>query len=121
MKTKAAIHVQTGGPLVVDEVDVPDPRPDQVIVKLAATGVCHSQLHQIADPAIPTPSILGHEATGFVSHVGSGVSHVSEGDRVIVTWVSMEPVRGSRSNPDRASPTGGCRSTKSSCMRGRRM
>ena len=39
MKTKAAIHVQTGEPLVVDEVDVPDPRPDQVIVKLAATGV----------------------------------------------------------------------------------
>lgn len=101
MKTKAAIHLQTGGPLVVDEVDVPDPRPDQVIVKLAATGVCHSQLHQIADPTIPTPSILGHEATGFVSHVGSGVSHVSEGDRVIVTWVSMEPVRGI---PEQARP-----------------
>ena len=99
MKTKAAIHVKTGDPLVVDEVSVPDPRPDQVIVKLAATGVCHSQLHQIADPTIPTPAILGHEATGVVSHVGSGVSHVSEGDRVIVTWVSKDPVRGFPEQP----------------------
>ncbi len=101
MRTTAAIHVGTGQPLVVDEVDVPEPRPDQVIVNLAATGVCHSQLHQIADPAIPTPSILGHEATGFVTHVGADVRHVSEGDRVIVTWVSLEPLRGF---PDQARP-----------------
>ena len=66
MKTKAAIHVETGQPLVVDEVEIPDPRPDQVIVKLTSTGVCHSQLHQIASPKTATPSILGHEASGIV-------------------------------------------------------
>ena len=99
MKTQAAIHVETNSPLVVDEVEVPDPRPDQVVVRLAATGVCHSQLHQIADPTIPTPSILGHEATGTVTSAGSGVSHVAEGDRVIVTWVSIDPISGFPDQP----------------------
>ena len=99
MRTKAAVHVATGQPLVVDEVEIPDPRPDQVIVKLSATGICHSQLHQIADPAIPTPSILGHEASGVVTRTGSAVPHVSEGDSVIVTWVSTDPIQGIPDQP----------------------
>ena len=94
MKTKAAIHVETGKPLVVDYVEIPDPRPDQVIVKLTATGVCHSQLHQIADPRTLTPNLLGHEASGIVTHVGSDVTDLAEGDRAIVTWVSKKPTVG---------------------------
>lgn len=92
MKTKAAIHVGTGEPLVVDEIDVPAPQYGEVIVKLTATGVCHSQLHQIADPSFPTPAILGHEATGVVTHIGPGVTGLTEGDQAIVTWVLKDPI-----------------------------
>lgn len=99
MKSKAAMHVETGQPLVVDDIEIPEPRPDQVIVRLTATGVCHSQLHQIADPTMPTPSILGHEAVGVVTHVGSEVSDLAEGDRAIVTWVSKTPIVGFPKHP----------------------
>ena len=47
MKSVAAINLEIGKDLVVDEIEIPDPRPDQVIVKLISSGVCHSQLHQI--------------------------------------------------------------------------
>ena len=87
MKTKAAIQTIYGNPLIIDELDIPDPRPDQVLVKLFSSGVCHSQLHQLENPNSPRPTILGHEGTGIVSRVGDNVSHVKEGDNVIVTWV----------------------------------
>ncbi|SVE32141.1 uncharacterized protein METZ01_LOCUS484995, partial [marine metagenome] len=94
MKSRAAIHVEHGKPLVVGEVNIPDPQPDQVVVKLYSSGVCHSQLHQMHSPEGPTPSLLGHEGFGVVSHVGSAVTHVKEGDAAIVTWVPREPVQG---------------------------
>ena len=70
-------------------------RPDQVVVKLFSTGVCHSQLHQIYRPETLRPLALGHEATGLVTRVGSDVTHTKEGDHAIVTWVPRIPVRGS--------------------------
>lgn len=88
MKTTAAIFVGNDKPLVVDEVNVPDPREDQVIVKLSYTGLCHSQLHQMSNHDTVAPSIFGHEATGNVTHLGSQVKDLKEGDQVIVTWVS---------------------------------
>lgn len=94
MKSIAAIHLSHGQKLVVDEIEIPDPRPDQVIVKLASSGVCHSQLHQMNNPDLPRPLVLGHEGTGIVTHVGSDVDHVKEGDKAIVTWVPRTPVRG---------------------------
>ena len=94
MKSVAAINLEIGKDLVVDEIEIPDPRPDQVIVKLISSGVCHSQLHQIHQPDLPRPWMLGHEGTGIVSHVGKDVDHVKEGDNVIVTWVPRNPVRG---------------------------
>ena len=94
MKTRAALQFGVDGPIVVDEIEVPDPKPDQVIVKLFSSGVCHSQLHQMQDPELPRPLVLGHEATGLVTHVGSEVSHLNEGDHAIVTWVSRTPIKG---------------------------
>ena len=94
MRSKAAIHVEHGKPLTVDEIEIPDPRADQVHVKLYSSGVCHSQLHQMHNPETPTPSLLGHEGTGRVVAVGSDVSHVKEGDLAIVTWVPKDPIRG---------------------------
>ena len=87
MKTRIAVLETPGQPLVVDEVDLPDPKEGQVRVKLFASGICHSQLHQIHNPATPVPTLLGHEATGVVEAVGQAVTHVKEGDHAIVTWL----------------------------------
>jgi Zn-dependent alcohol dehydrogenase len=93
VKGRAAIFVQPNQPLVVDEVDFPDPGPDQVLVKLFASGVCHSQLHSMGRPPRPghwLPALLGHESTGVVSAKGAKVTHVKEGDHVITTWVDRD-------------------------------
>lgn len=90
MKVKAAISVEVGGPLIVDELEIGDPGPTHVIVKQVATGVCHSQLHQIHNPALPRPLVLGHESTGVVIARGRDVTHVSEGDRVMLTWIQRD-------------------------------
>ena len=94
MKTKAAIQVEYGGPLVVEEIDIPDPGPNQVTVRNFASGVCYSQVHQLRNPGLPRPMGLGHEGTGVVTHVGKEVSHVKEGDHVISTWVPRIPISG---------------------------
>ena len=99
MKSRAAIHVEHGKPLVVDEIEIPPPGPDQVRLKLYSSGVCHSQLHQMHNPDTATPSLLGHEGTGIVTDVGSDIDHVKEGDLAIVTWVPKDPIRG-RWSPD---------------------
>jgi Zn-dependent alcohol dehydrogenase len=91
--SRAAIFVEPNQPLVVDEVEFPDPRRDQVLVKLFSSGVCHSQLHAMARPARPghrLPALLGHESTGVVAAKGSDVKHVKEGDHVITTWVDRD-------------------------------
>ena len=88
MPTAARVVVvpQDQGPLTVEDVTLPDPGPRQVVVKQFASGVCHSQLHQMHNPR-KAPVILGHESTGVVLASGSDVTHVKEGDTVMVTWV----------------------------------
>jgi Zn-dependent alcohol dehydrogenase len=76
--------------LVVKELTFPDPAPSQVIVRQYASGVCHSQLHEIHRPRT-ADHLLGHESTGVVEAVGSAVSHVAVGDTVLVTWVPRSP------------------------------
>ena len=98
MRTRAAIDIAYGQPLLVDELEVPDPNPDQVVVKLFSSGICHSQLHQMHTRDASRPRVLGHEGTGVVTHVGTGVKHLKEGDHAIVTWVPRTPIRG-RSTP----------------------
>ncbi|MYA18965.1 MAG: alcohol dehydrogenase catalytic domain-containing protein [Chloroflexi bacterium] len=92
MPTPARVVVcpQGPGPLRIEEVELPDPGPHQVVVKQLASGVCHSQLHQMHGPR-ERPQLLGHESTGIVLAAGSEVSHVREGDRVMVTWVVRKP------------------------------
>ncbi|MGE5303482.1 MAG: zinc-binding dehydrogenase [Alphaproteobacteria bacterium] len=90
IKGRAAILVEPNRPLAVDEIDFPDPAPGQVLVKLFASGVCHSQIHTMRRPPRPTdrfPALLGHESTGVVVAKGRAVTHVQEGDHVITTWV----------------------------------
>jgi Zn-dependent alcohol dehydrogenase len=91
------------GPLQVVDLTLPDPGPHQVVVKQFASGVCHSQLHEMHTPR-RNPAILGHESTGIAIKVGSDVTHVSEGDTVMVTWVPRAAVQGARA-PEAAKVT----------------
>ncbi|TLS18692.1 MAG: alcohol dehydrogenase AdhP [Betaproteobacteria bacterium] len=87
---KAAVVHEFGKPLVIEEVPVPEVPPGQVLVKVVASGVCHTDLHA-ADgdwPVKPSlPFIPGHEGVGYVAAVDAGVTHVKEGDRVGVPWL----------------------------------
>jgi Zn-dependent alcohol dehydrogenase len=94
MQTPAAIYVEAGKPMVIDDIDLPEPGPTQVVVRQYATGVCHSQLHELHRPNPSLPLVLGHESTGVVTGVGSEVRHVREGDNVMVTWVPRGATRG---------------------------
>ena len=94
MKRYAAIQLEQGQDLVIEQIDIPDPSPTQVIVKLFSTGICHSQVHQMNDITTPRPLAFGHEATGVVTHIGDAVTHLKEGDHCIVTWVTRTPYTG---------------------------
>ena len=87
---KAAVVREFGKPLVIEEVQVPTPGPGQILVKIAATGVCHTDLHAAEGdwPFKPKPPFIpGHEGVGHVAAVGQGVRHVKEGDRIGVPWL----------------------------------
>ena len=89
-KMQAAIVVQFGKPLTLQEWDIPTPGPGQILVKTEACGVCHTDLHAARGdwPVKPTlPFIPGHEGIGRVAAVGAGVTIVKEGDRVGVPWL----------------------------------
>jgi alcohol dehydrogenase, propanol-preferring len=87
---KAAVVHEFGKPLTIEEVPIPTPGYGEIVVKIAASGVCHTDLHA-ADGDWPVkprlPLIPGHEGVGFVSDVGPGVARVKEGDRVGVPWL----------------------------------
>ena len=81
---KAAVMYETGGPLKIESVSLADPGPHEVLIRTAATGVCHSDLHMLEGKIpLPVPAILGHEASGVVEAVGSQVSYLEPGDHVI--------------------------------------
>jgi S-(hydroxymethyl)glutathione dehydrogenase/alcohol dehydrogenase len=86
---KAAVMYGVNQPLVIEDVDIDDPRPGEVLVKTSASGVCHSDLH-FMEGSYPTatPIVLGHESAGVVEKVGEGVSKVKVGDRVVVAFVA---------------------------------
>ncbi|MBG93487.1 MAG: alcohol dehydrogenase [Chloroflexi bacterium] len=88
--TRAAIKAEHGAPLLVEEIELNDPNDNEVLVELFATGLCHSQLHQIHNPLSPMPLLLGHEGTGTVLKAGSAVTHVKEGDRVMIQFVPRD-------------------------------
>jgi alcohol dehydrogenase, propanol-preferring len=87
---KAAVVRQFGRPLNIEEVAIPSPGPGEVLVKIMATGVCHTDLHA-ADgdwPVKPAPPFIpGHEGAGIVAAVGAGVTALKEGDAVGIAWL----------------------------------
>ena len=88
MKIRAAVLESFGEPLVVQELDLAGPRDGEVLVKVHACGVCHTDLYTAsgADPSGYAPCVLGHEGAGVVEAVGPGVSLVREGDHVITLF-----------------------------------
>lgn len=87
---QAAVVRAFGTPLVCEEVPVPEPKTGEIQVKIAASGVCHTDLHAAEGdwPVKPNPPFIpGHEGVGYVSGVGAGVKFVKEGDRVGVPWL----------------------------------
>jgi len=81
---KAAVLREVGAPLTVEEIEISKPKPREVLVKTAAAGVCHSDLHFVKGLwPIPLPVVLGHESAGIVEQVGSDVTYVKPGDHVI--------------------------------------
>ncbi len=88
MKIRAAVLEEFGRPLVVQEVDLEEPRTGEVLVRLAACGVCHTDLYTAsgADPSGYAPCVLGHEGAGIVEALGPGVALVEPGDHVITLF-----------------------------------
>jgi S-(hydroxymethyl)glutathione dehydrogenase/alcohol dehydrogenase len=81
---KAAVMRAWKAPLTIEDVDVDEPGPREVLVRTVATGVCHSDLHVLEGSLpVPPPTVLGHEPAGVVEAVGAGVTHVRPGDPVI--------------------------------------
>ena len=85
MKTKAAIAIEAGKPLIIEDLDLDGPREGEVLVEIKATGICHTDAFTLSgeDPEGIFPAILGHEGAGIVVEVGKGVKSVSNGDHVI--------------------------------------
>lgn len=84
---KAAVFQEANKPLTVEDVDIVDPRPGEVLVKTSCSGVCHSDLHFVDGLwQLPMSCVLGHEAAGVVEAVGEGVTYVAPGDRVIMSF-----------------------------------
>jgi len=90
MNTTAAVLVETGKPLELAELEIPALKPGQVIVELAFSGVCHTQILEARGRRGPDPYVphcLGHEGSGTVVEVSDGVSKVKAGDSVILSWI----------------------------------
>jgi len=88
MKMRAAVLEEFGQPLQVQEVELADPKAGEVLVRLEACGVCHTDMYTAsgADPSGYAPAVLGHEGCGIVERTGEGVSLVKEGDRVVTLF-----------------------------------
>ena len=88
MKMRAAVLEEFGQPLAVQELDLAEPRAGEVLVRLEACGVCHTDLYTAsgADPSGYSPTVLGHEGAGLVESLGEGVSSVAVGDRVVTLF-----------------------------------
>jgi S-(hydroxymethyl)glutathione dehydrogenase/alcohol dehydrogenase len=84
---RAAVLPAVGAPLEIRAVELPEPGPGQVRVRIAAAGVCHSDL-SLSDGTlrVPVPAVLGHEGAGTVVAAGDGVTHVSPGDQIVLNW-----------------------------------
>ena len=88
MKVRAAVLEEFGAPLAIQELELDDPGPGEVLVSLRACGVCHTDMYTASgvDPSGNAPTVLGHEGAGVVEAVGDGVGLVVPGDHVVTLF-----------------------------------
>src|SRR5919108_457150 len=88
MQIRAAVLEEFAKPLVVQDVELEGPEPGEVLVRLAACGVCHTDMYTAsgADPSGYSPTVLGHEGAGVVEAVGEGVASLAPGDHVVTLF-----------------------------------
>lgn len=87
LTARAAVHAGSGQAMNVESIEVAAPGPGQVRVRMKAAGVCGSDRHVLdGEWTIPSPTVMGHEGAGVVESVGPGVTELSEGDHVVLTW-----------------------------------
>ena len=88
MQIRAAVLERFGEPLVVQDVELAEPRAGEALVRLVACGVCHTDLYTAsgADPSGYAPTVLGHEGAGVVERIGDGVTSLAPGDRVVTLF-----------------------------------
>lgn len=88
MKVRAAVLEEFGKPLVIEQLDLADPGPGEVLVRLMACGVCHTDMYTASgvDPSGYAPTVLGHEGAGVVESVGDGVGGLAPGDHVVTLF-----------------------------------
>ena len=89
MQIKAAIAREKGAPFSIETIELEEPRADEILVRVVATGVCHTDL-VVRDGHLPTPmpAVLGHEGAGIVERVGAAITKVKPGDPVVMTFNS---------------------------------
>ena len=94
MKTKAAVLRNVGGPLYIEELEIPVLKHGQVLVKILASGLCHSQLNEIRGRKgrENIPHLMGHEAAGIVVDTGGEVRKVKKDDYAVVSWIKGEGI-----------------------------
>jgi aryl-alcohol dehydrogenase len=86
MRVTAAVMEGKSGTFTLDSLDLDDPQPDEVLVRIAATGICHTDLHaRDGYFQMPYPAVYGHEGAGVVAAVGSAVAHLAAGDHVVMS------------------------------------
>src|SRR5712692_8334814 len=85
---RAVVLPAVGAPLQLEEIPIPRPKAGEILLRVAACGVCHTDLHVIkGEVKFPTPAVLGHEITGIVAELGAGVVGVSVGDPVVSSFI----------------------------------
>ena len=86
---KAAVMYGVDQPLVIEDIDIDEPRANEVLIRTSATGVCHSDLHFMEGKyPMACPAVLGHESAGIVEKIGDEVANVQVGDRVVIAFVA---------------------------------
>jgi S-(hydroxymethyl)glutathione dehydrogenase/alcohol dehydrogenase len=87
VKSRAGIFRGVGEPFEIVELDLEEPRPHEVVVRMAAVGICGTDLHSVRGEFMrPTPIVLGHEGSGIVEQVGADVATLRPGDEVVLSW-----------------------------------
>lgn len=87
MRIRAAVTPALNAPMVIEDVDLDEPGPGEALVRIVATGLCHTDaITRAGDLPMPLPGILGHEGSGIVEAVGDGVTAVAPGDAVVIGW-----------------------------------